>query len=196
MNSKQWIIQTIIALAFIVHGSSGYGHGDHVPSVAMALSENPVILKHIDEFGKVEAWYDPTPVGKRSDVVLKVYDQMNALHPERLQSIWIRLDDGVTSYPMKIMEDSEVANHLYVQALPTENSQDFILFLNADDGETQEVVLKGFNASEQPISMPSTAEQTLAEPLEPSSPSTLLILVSLLFFAGGAFLWLKQLRNH
>ncbi|MDX1971163.1 MAG: hypothetical protein SFY68_01390 [Candidatus Sumerlaeia bacterium] len=192
------------ALFFFLIPSGVQGHAGHEHSPFLELTdaarsiqaEMPESLPGL----RLEAWYDPTPLGKRSRVLFKIFDG-NRLNPKLLKHAYIQAADTETSYTLKIEADPELPeSYVFVRALPLPEPQDIILHLQHGEGISEPILIKGFAPAESdstpkseptPASQPTTAvpavsEKEVKEIAEPAPQQNGSVLRMLLIMGGVA----------
>lgn len=176
LNTPKRAVAVAALLALMIASSPNPlpAHGDHQHSPFLELTENPSHLSGKVTIGeqliRAEAWYNPTPLGKRSAVTFKVFDS-NGLNPELLKEVYIRSDDQPTSTPLKVEVDPDLPeSYRFVRALPAEAAQEFVLFTTLDAARVTPLVLAGFEkATEEQIEAVKAQANAVAPP--PATPA-------------------------
>jgi hypothetical protein len=182
-----------------VEGHAGHEHSPFLDLTDAARSiqaEMPESLQGL----RLEAWYDPTPLGKRSRVLFKIFDG-NRLNPKLLKHAYIQAADTETSYTLKIEADPELPeSYVFVRALPLPEAQDIILHLQRGEGISEQILVKGFTPAEsvaplksetppavQPIAVsPAAIENEVKETVVPAPQPNGSVLRMLLIVGGVA----------
>lgn len=148
MNQQHRGRVVVLATLLTLSLASLVAHGGHEHSPYLELNET---ARHItgqatieQQLIRAEAWYNPTPVGKRSEVTFKIFDA-NGLSPDLLAQAYVQSNDEATSFPLKIEADPDLPkDYCFVRALPTQEPQNFVLYTKADPDFSDPIILKGF----------------------------------------------------